>query len=307
MTVFFLKRLWSGAFTLFAIFTLTFFIMKSVPGGPFDSEKALPTEVKINLEKKFYLNEPLFKQYWRSFTNTLRGDFGPSYRYLGTRSVNEIIRETLPVSVELGFYSLVMAIVLGIPLGVLAAYKKKTWLDFSSQFIAASGISLPNYLVASILILIFSIQLGLFSPALWEAWDSKVLPVITLGLRPMALLARLTRASLSEILTQDYIRTAHAKGLSMTAILFKHAMKNALIPLITVLGPLVAAILTGSFVVEVIFAIPGMGRYFVSAVLDRDYTLIMGMTLTYGVFVVVTNFLVDIAYRWADPRIELNG
>lgn len=305
MIVFLVKRLVGAVPTLLALMTLTFFVMRLVPGGPFDSERALPEEVKANIAAKYHFDEPLLKQYGRYLFDVARGDLGPSYRYMGARGVNEIIADTLPVSAQLGFLAIAFAALVGVPLGALAAYRRNSWFDFSSMFFAVAGISLPNYLLASILILVFSMHLGWFPPALWEDWRSMVLPVITLSARPTALIARLTRASLLETLNTDYIRTARAKGLSTFDVVFKHALKNALVPVVTMLGPLTAAIITGSFVIEVIFAIPGMGKHFVSAVTDRDYTLIMGVTLVYGIIVIAANIIVDLMYAWIDPRIRL--
>ncbi len=300
-----LKRLLSAIPTLLVLMTLTFSIMRTVPGGPFDSERALPDEVKANIAAKYHFDEPLWKQYGRYLRDLTRGDLGPSYRYMGARGVNEIIAESMPVSLQLGFWAIALSIICGVPLGAIAAYKRNSLFDFSATFFAVSGISLPNYLLASILILIFSMHLGWFPPALWEDWRSMVLPVLTLAARPMALIARLTRASLLETLHNDYIRTARSKGLSGFSVLFKHALKNALIPVITMLGPLTAAVITGSFVIEVMFAIPGMGKHFVSAVTDRDYPLIMGVTVVYGIIVITANLIVDLLYAWVDPRIRI--
>lgn len=299
------KRLLGAIPTLLALMTLTFFVMKVVPGGPFDGERALPDEIKNNLAAKYHLDEPLWKQYGRYLGDVARGDLGPSYRYMGARGVNEIIAESLPVSLQLGAWAILIAMLLGVPLGALAAYKRNTWLDFSAMFVAVAGLSMPNFLVASLLILVFSIHLGWLPPALWDGWQSMILPIATLTLRPMALIARLTRASLVESLATDYVRTAEAKGLSAFTVVFKHALKNALVPVVTLLGPLTAAVITGSFVIEVIFAIPGMGKHFVSAVTDRDYTLIMGVTLVYGVIVILANLVVDLLYALIDPRIRL--
>lgn len=305
MFPFLAKRLLGAIPTLLALMTLTFFVMRIVPGGPFDSERALPDEVKANIAAKYHLDEPIWKQYVRYLGDLAQGDLGPSYRYMGTRGVNEIISESLPVSAQLGFFAIALAMLIGVPFGALAAYRRNTWFDFSAMFAAIAGISLPNYLLASILILVFSMHLGWLPPALWDDWKSMILPVVTLSARPTALIARLTRASLLETLNTDYIRTAKAKGLDTFTILFKHALKNALVPVVTLLGPLTAAVITGSFVIEVIFAIPGMGRHFVSAVTDRDYTLIMGVTIVYGVIVIAANLIVDMLYAWIDPRIRL--
>ncbi|MEW6057696.1 MAG: ABC transporter permease [Bdellovibrionota bacterium] len=305
MIVYLFKRIMIAVPTLFALMTITFFIMKIVPGGPFDGEKALPDEVKANLEAKYRFDQPIWKQYAEYVSNVVQGDFGPSYRYLGGRNVDEIIYDSFPVSALLGFYSIFLSVLIGLPLGVMAAYRKNSWIDFSAMFLAIAGVSLPNFLLASILVLVFSVYLEWLPPALWEGWSSAVLPVATLSVRPIALVARLTRASLLETLNTDYVRTARAKGLSTFKVVFKHALKNALVPVVTLLGPLTAAIITGSFVVEMIFAIPGMGKHFVSAVTDRDYTLIMGLTIVYGILVILANIVVDLMYAWIDPRIRL--
>ncbi|MBI2604604.1 MAG: ABC transporter permease [Deltaproteobacteria bacterium] len=304
MLTYALKRLALAVPTMLALMLITFVVMKAVPGGPFDDEKALPPDVKAAIEKSYHFDEPVLRQFARYVSGALSGDLGPSYRYAGSRTVNEVIAESFPVSAQLGLVALAFAMSAGIPLGVLAARHRGGALDFSAMFLAIAGVSLPSYLVASVLILVFSLWLGWLPPALWEDWRSMVLPAVTLGLRPLAMVARLTRASLLETLHSDYVRTAEAKGLGARSILFKHALKNALIPVVTLLGPLVAATVAGSFVVEMIFAIPGMGKHFVSAVIDRDYTLIMGLTLVYGVLVIGANLAVDLVYGWIDPRMR---
>jgi ABC-type dipeptide/oligopeptide/nickel transport system permease component len=231
-------------------------------------------------------------------------DFGPSYKYIG-RTVNDIIGESLGVSIELGIYALIVALGIGLPLGIASAYKQNTWLDFSSMFLAVSGVSAPSYLVAALLIYIFCIRLDWLPPALWEDWRSAILPAVTLGIRPASLIARLTRASLLESIRADYIRTARAKGLAETVVVLKHALRNSLIPVLTLLGPLTAYVITGSFVVEYIFAIPGMGKHFINAVTNRDYPLIMGVTMVYGFLLVFCNLAVDVLYARVDPRIRL--
>jgi oligopeptide transport system permease protein len=304
MLVFLARRILSLVATLFVLATLTFFLLRLVPGGPFDSDKALPPDIKANVEAKFGLNLPLSVQYGRYLQGLVVGDFGPSFKYLG-RTVTEIIADTLPTSMELGIYALVLALCLGLPLGILSAYKQNTWVDFSSMFIAVAGISLPSYLVGAMLIYIFCLQLDWFPPALWEDWTHKVLPTITLGVRPAALIARLTRASLLESIRADYVRTARAKGLSESTVILKHAMRNSLIPVITLLGPLTAYVLTGTFVIEYVFAIPGMGKHFIDAVSNRDYPLVMGVTMVYGFLLVFANLCVDLSYAIVDPRIRV--
>lgn len=304
MGPFLLRRFFSILATLFVLATITFFLLRMVPGGPFDSDKVLPPDIKANVEAKFGLDKPLYVQYISYLSGMTRFDFGPSFKYIG-RTVSEIILDTLPTSVELGFYSLILAILLGIPLGILSAYKQNTWVDFSAMFMAVAGISLPSYFVAAILIYVFSLRLNLLPPALWEEWVHKILPTITLGTRPAALIARLTRAALLESIRSDYVRTARAKGVSETMVVLKHALRNSLIPVITLLGPLAAYVLTGTFVIEYIFAIPGMGKYFIDAVTNRDYPLIMGVTMVYGFTLVAANLAVDICYAIVDPRIRV--
>lgn len=304
MIPFLVRRILTILATLFVLATITFFLLRVVPGGPFDSDKALPPDIKANVEAKFGLDKPLHVQYVHYLAGLARFDFGPSFKYIG-RTVTEIILDTLPTSMELGVYSMLLAILLGIPLGVLSAYKQNTWLDFSSMFLAVAGISLPSYFVGAILIYVFSLHLDLFPPALWEDWDSKILPTITLGTRPAALIARLTRAALLESIRSDYVRTARSKGLSEGVVVLKHALRNSLIPVVTLLGPLAAFVVTGTFVIEYIFAIPGMGKYFIDAVTNRDYPLVMGVTMVYGFMLVVANLLVDLAYAVIDPRIRI--
>ena len=305
MLQFLIKRLLTIVSTLVVLATLTFFLMRIVPGGPFDSDKALPPEIKANVEAKFKLNLPLWQQYTEYMFGLAQLDFGPSYKYVG-RNVNEIIAESLPTSIELGIYSLILALLLGLPLGIMSAYKQNTWVDFSSMFFAVAGVSAPSYFVGAILIYVFCLQFNWFPPALWEDWRSAVLPTITLGVRPAALIARLTRASLLESLRSDYVRTARAKGVSEFFVIMKHALRNSLIPVVTLLGPLTAYIVTGTFVIEYIFAIPGMGKHFINAVTNRDYPLIMGVTMVFGFMLVLSNLIVDITYAIIDPRIRIS-
>lgn len=305
MIVFLARRFFVILATLFVLATITFFLLRVVPGGPFDSDKALPPDIKANVEAKFGLDKPMAVQYTNYLLGIVRLDFGPSFKYIG-RDVTEIITDTFPTSMELGIYALILAIAIGIPLGILSAYKQNTWLDFSAMFLAVAGISLPSYFVGAILIYLFSLQLDWLPPALWEDWPSKVLPTITLGTRPAALIARLTRAALLESIRSDYVRTARAKGLSESKVVLKHALRNSLIPVITLIGPLAAYVVTGTFVIEYIYAIPGMGKYFIDAVTNRDYPLVMGVTMIYGFMLVVANLLVDVAYAIVDPRIRLS-
>ena len=305
MATFLLRRLLTIVATLWVLATLTFFLLRIVPGGPFDSDKALPPEIKANVEAKFGLDKPVSVQYLSYLKGLVTLDFGPSFKYEG-RTVTEIIADTLPTSVELGCYSLLLSILIGLPLGILSAYKQNTWLDFSAMFTAVAGISLPSYFVGAILIYVFALQLQWVPPALWDDWLSKILPTITLGTRPASLIARLTRAALLESIRSDYVRTARAKGLSEGSVVLKHALRNSLIPVVTLLGPLAAFVLTGTFVIEYIFAIPGMGKYFIDAVTNRDYPLIMGVTMVFGFTLVMANLVVDLCYAVIDPRIRIS-
>jgi len=304
MLIYALRRILSIVPMLLLLATLTFFLLRLAPGGPFDTDQVWPPEIQANIAHKYELDRPLTVQFFHWLGDVVQGNLRESFQYTGY-PVSVIISGSLPTSLLLGGWALFFAISLGIPLGCVAAWKQRGWMDHFIQFLTASGLSLPTYLLASILILIFSLKLNWFPPALWESPLSIVLPVITLGWRPMAIVANLTRVSMIEALTSDYIRTAYGKGLSATTVLFKHALKNSLIPVITVIGPLAANMITGSFLVETIFQIPGMGRHFVQAVLNRDYPLVMGVTLVYGIILITSNIVVDLLYAWIDPRIRL--
>jgi oligopeptide transport system permease protein len=281
---------------------ITFFLMRLAPGGPFDTDRAFSPEVKANILRTYELDQPTYIQYAHWLRDVLHGDLHESFQYIG-KPVIEIIEDSLPPSMSLGILALLFAIAIGLPLGCLAAMKRGSFLDTSAMFLAIAGISLPSYLVASILILVFSLWLKWLPPALLDGPSSLILPVITLGLRPLAIIARLTRSSLIEALHSDYVRTAYGKGLPETRIILKHALKNSIIPVVTLMGPLAAALVTGSFLVEMVFQLPGLGKHFVQAVLNRDYPLIMGVTLVYGVILILSNIVVDVIYSWADPRI----
>jgi len=279
--------------------------MHIVPGGPFDTEKQLPPEIVANIEEKYYLDKPLYAQYLLYMRNLLLGDLGPSYKYLG-RTVNDVIADTFPVSLQLGVIAFTLSIIVGIGSGVLSATarEKAKWLDQLSMLTAIGGVSIPHFVLAALLILIFSQTFNLFPPALWEGWRYMVLPALSLAAAPAAYITRLMRSTLLEVLKEDYIRTAYAGGLSKSSILFRHALKNALTPLVTFSGPLFAGLITGSFIIEYIFSIPGMGKYFVTAVINRDYPLIMGVTLVYALLIVLVNLAVDLIYFIVDPRIR---
>jgi oligopeptide transport system permease protein len=305
LTTYVLRRLAGAVMVLFIIASLTFLLLRLVPGGPFDEEKALPPAVKANIEAKYHLDKPLLIQYGYYMGGLLRGDLGESYKYLG-RSITDIIGETLPNSLQLGVYALVIAFLIGIPAGVFAAARHNQWEDNLTMVAAISGVSLPSFLVAPILILIFCYGMGWLPAALWDGPEYYILPMITLGIRPAAVIARLTRASVLEVIRSDYIRTAKAKGLGWPSILYKHVLKNSLIPVLTFSGPLVAGVLSGSFVIEIIFAIPGMGKHLVQSVTNRDYPLILGTTLLFSALLVLANLIVDLLYSYFDPRIKLS-
>jgi oligopeptide transport system permease protein len=306
MVIYALRRLVGSLPTLLILLTLTFFLLRLAPGGPFDTDHAWPPEVQANIARKYELDRPVHVQFAHWIEDIARGDLRESFQYVG-RPVRDIIGESLPTSIVLGGWALLFSVALGIPLGCLAAWRQNTVWDYSAMFLAVAAISLPSYLAASLLILVFSLWLGWLPPALWEGPSSMVLPIITLGTRPMAIVARLTRATVLEALRADYVRTARGKGVPESAVIFKHALKNSMIPVITVLGPIAANLVTGSFLVEIVFQIPGMGKHFVQAVMNRDYPLVMGVTLVYGVVLIFANLMVDLVYGWMDPRIRLEG
>ncbi len=298
-----LKRLAHGVIVLWAVASLTFVLLRLAPGGPFDSEKKLPPEIIANLEAKYHLNEPVFEQYLRYLAGLAHGDLGPSYKYLD-RTVTEIVADTLPTSALLGALAAVFALLVAFPLGLFAAYYRDSVVDRFCLLISTLGISLPNFILGALLIWAVALQLGWLHAGRWDDWSSVILPTVTLGAAPAAYLTALLRSSLIETLSEDYVRTARAKGATESAVVVRHTLRNSLLPVLTVMGPLIAALLTGSFVVEYVFAIPGMGRFFITAVTDRDYPLIMGATMVYTAILVIANFIVDLTYGWIDPRIR---
>jgi oligopeptide transport system permease protein len=298
-----LKRFVHGVIVLWAVATLTFLLLRLAPGGPFDSERKLPPEIIANLEAKYHLNEPVLEQYVRYLAGLAHGDFGPSYKYLD-RGVTEIIADTLPTSALLGILAVLFTMVVSFPLGFFAAYYRESIIDRLCLFIGTLGISLPNFILGALLIWAVALQMGWLQAGRWDDWSSVILPMVTLGAAPAAYVSALLRSSLIETLGEDFVRTARAKGVREHSVLARHALRNSLIPILTVMGPLTATLLTGSFVVEYVFAIPGMGRFFITAVTDRDYPLIMGVTLVYTAILVSANFAVDLLYGWVDPRIR---
>ena len=304
MIHFIARRLVNLVFALFVLATLIFFMVRALPGGPFDQEKPLPPEVVKNLEAYYGLDKSLGEQYVAFLANAARGDFGPSYASRGD-TVGALILRHLPVSAELGLWALILAVALGIPLGVLAAYYHNTWVDFLATFLAVLGRSIPTIALAPLLILIFAQTLGWLPTARFDTPAHRVLPTLALGLGMAALIARLARSSMLQVIREDYIRTARAKGLGEFTVVFVHALRNAPIPVVTLLGPLLAVVVTGTFIVEVFFAVPGLGRYYITSIGTRDYPVIMGTSLLFGAVIMVMNALVDILYSWIDPRIRL--
>lgn len=303
MKKFLTRRLIAMVITLWIIATLTFILAKVIPGGPFTKEKALPPAVQRNIEAKYHLNDPLWKQYVDYLKNLLKGDLGPSFRYEAL-TVNDIIKKGFPVSAFLGAVALLIAVGLGIPAGIISAYKQNFWQDNFVMFFSILGISIPNFILATLFMYFFSLKLHIFPTAGWGNIGNVILPAVTLAAYPTAYIARLTRSSMLDVLNQDYIKTARSKGLSEFKVLIVHSLKNAVLPVVTYLGPLIAAVFTGSFVVERIFFIPGLGRYYVTSIYDRDYTVILGTTIFYAAFLIIANFVVDIVYAIIDPRIS---
>ncbi|WP_394140989.1 ABC transporter permease [Cytobacillus oceanisediminis] len=305
MTGYIIKRLFAMIVTLWFIITLTFFLMHSIPGSPFNEERNTSEAVQRNLEKFYHLDEPLYVQYGMYLKSVVTFDFGPSIKK-SSQTVNEMLGRGFPVSFELGIVTLIVAVFSGIALGIIAALRHNGIIDYLAMTIAVLGISVPNFVLATLLIQQLAVNLAILPVATWSSPKHMILPTLALATGPMAIIARLTRSSMLEVLTQDYIKTAKAKGLSPVKIVFKHALRNALLPVVTVLGSLAASILTGTFVIEKIFAIPGMGKYFVESINTRDYPVIMGTTVFYSTILIMMLFLVDIAYGVLDPRIKLH-
>ena len=303
MLTFALQRLLSAVPTLLILATLVFFLLRAAPGGPLDAERALPPEVQAQVAAAYHLDEPLWRQFGRYLGGALQGDLGPSFQYPG-RSVNELIAAGFPVSLQLGLSAMALALLLGCGAGALAALRRDRWPDHGVMALAVAGLSIPTFVVAPLLVLAFAVTLGWLPAGGWGAWRSAVLPVVALALPQVAYLARLMRGSMAEVLQQNYIRTARAKGLPEHRVILRHALLPALIPVLSYLGPATAQIITGSVVVEQIFSIPGLGRHFVQGALNRDYTVVMGVVLFYGALIVAFNFVVDLLYGVLDPRVR---
>jgi oligopeptide transport system permease protein len=304
MIRFLTRRLLQFVPTLWIIGSLAFVLVRLAPGGPFLSEREIPAAARAQLAHAYGLDQPLRVQYVRFWENALRLDLGPSYHYPG-RQVREIIAEALPVSAELGGWALLVALLAGVPIGIVAARRQNTAWDHVAMGVALAGVSVPNFVLGPVLVLVFSLTLYWLPPALWQGPASRVLPVVTLATAYVAYVARLTRAGMLEVLRQDYIRTARAKGLAERLVVMKHALRIGILPVVSYLGPAAARILMGSVVVETIFEIPGLGRYLVNAAFNRDYTLVLGEVLFYAGLLMTLNLLVDVAYAWLDPRVEL--
>lgn len=303
MLRFILRRVLGMIPVLIVVATTTFFIMRLAPGGPFDTDREIPAEILKNINAKYHLDEPLHKQYLRYMWGLLQGDLGPSFRY-ASHTVNDIISDTWHISAALGIAGLFYALCLGISSGILAASKPNSLRDYVPMSISLLGVCLPSFVIGPLFILIFGIGLDWFNVSGWEHPSDIVLPAMSLGTLYAAYISRLTRGGLLDVIKQDYIRTARAKGLKGSTIMIRHTLKGGLLPVVTFLGPATAGILVGSFVVETIFNIPGLGRFFVQSALNRDYTLVMGMVLLFAVLLLVLNLLVDIAYTFLDPRVS---
>ena len=300
------KRILFMIISLFLIVTVTFFLMHSIPGGPFTSEKNVPDEIKVALEKYYGIDKPLGEQYVDYLKRVITWDLGPSFSEKSS-TVNDVINRGFPVSAHLGLQAIAIAVTGGITLGVIAALRHNKWQDYTAMVIAVLGLSVPGFILATFYQYFLAIEWGLFPIAKWDSFKHTVLPSLALSAMPLAFIARLTRSNMIEVLGQDYIKTAKAKGLNTVVITVKHAIRNALLPVVTYLGPLIASILTGTFVIERIFGVPGLGREFVLSITNRDYTVIMGTTVFYSIFLIAMVLLVDIAYTLIDPRIKLNN
>ena len=304
-----LGRILQAIPVLLAVITVTFFLIHSAPGGPFSADKAVPPEVIKALEEQYNLNQPIWQQYVSYLGDVVRGDFGPSFKYSG-RTVNELIAAGLPITAELAFYAMIVALVIGLLAGIGAAVRPNTAQDYIPMTAAMIGICMPSFLLGPLLVLVFGINLEWLPVSGWgDIPGDKILPSITLGAGFAAYIARLSRGGMLEVLSQDYIRTARAKGLSETLIILKHALRVGLIPVVAFLGPAFAGLLSGSFVVETIFQIPGLGRFYVQAAFNRDYTLILGMTIFLSTLIIVFNLLSDMLAIWLNPKLrhEIKG
>ncbi|NOZ49741.1 MAG: ABC transporter permease [Chloroflexi bacterium] len=321
MTKFIIRRILFSIPVLLAITIFTFAVVQALPGGPFSTvgEKSMPEHMRLIMERRYGLDKPVYEQFFLYLKRLAQGDLGPMFK-LRSQTVNDIVAQTWPVSIQLGVLSLILGFSIGLPAGIIAALKRNSMVDYMATFGAVLGASIPNMVLAPILILVFGVWLrwlpiafwgadppfilGIFPKPTLEFWTHAVMPTVSLGTAVSAGIARLTRASLLEVMGEDYIRTARAKGLRERVIIIRHALKNAMIPVATIVGPLLAGLLTGTFIVEQIFALNGMGRRFINSVSEREYFLLTGLTLIYALMLVAGNLLVDITYAWLDPRIR---
>ncbi len=308
MLNYFFRRLLGAIPTIFIIILISFFLIRLAPGGPFDFDRTLAPEIQANLNAQYHLDKPVYVQFGYYFIDLVQGDFGPSFQYKNF-SVTELIAQGFPVSLQLGLAAILLALIIGCAAGMLAAYKQNSRIDYIVMTLSMTGISIPNFVVAPILILIFAVSFTLLPAGGWNNGEFKnqILPIITLALPQIAYIARISRSSMIEVLRMPYIRTAYSKGLSGFYILTRHALKPTLLPVISYLGPAIAGVITGSVVVEQIYGIPGLGRYFIQGALNRDYTLVMGVVVFYGILIIVLNLIVDLLYGWLDPQIRLQG
>ena len=307
MIPFIARRLWNGFLTLAALATLTFFVMRLTPGGPFSRNRKISPEVQANIEAAFHLDEPVWQQFGRYLWGLLRLDLGPSTRHRDY-SVNDLIASGLPYSLTIGFWAILIAALVGIALGLAGALRRNGVTDYVAGTVGVIGIAIPIFIIGPLMQLYFSLHLGWFPVGGWNnGWRSVVLPVVVLALPNIAYISRLTRSSLIESLRENHVRTARAKGIGGWRVLWRHALTGALLPVVAYLGPAAAALITGSILIETMFAVPGVGRHFVDAALNRDYPLVMGITITYGAFLIVFNILTDLLRGWLDPRVRHDG
>ena len=305
MIRFIFRRILETIPVLWAVATITFFMLRLAPGGPFDDERQVSPEVLRTLQAHYGLDKPLMAQYGDYLLNLLKGDLGPSFKYPG-RTVNEITRDSFPNSMELGFYSMSIALALGLTLGIVASLKPNSILDYLPSSMAMVGICLPTFVLGPLLVLVFALKLQWFPYPGWDTPATKVLPSFTLGAYYAAYIARLTRGGMREILTQDFIRTARAKGASAQVIVLRHALRGGLLPVVSFMGPAFAGLVAGSFVIETIFNVPGLGKHFVTSAFNRDYTMVLGLVLFFATLIVVFNTLVDILQVWLNPKLKLS-
>jgi len=305
MIKYLIRRLVFMVLSLWLIITITFFLMRIAPGNPFTSEKKIPPVIEANLHAHYGLDQPWYVQYGEYLLKVVQWDFGPSFKYK-SQTVNELINDGFPVSFVLGVEAILISLAIGVILGVIAALSHNKWQDYFAMIVAVLGISVPSFIMAAFLQYIFAIKLGIFPVARWGTFMHIVLPALALAASPTAFIARLTRSSMLEVLSNDYIKAARAKGISGFKITVKHTIRNAILPVVSYMGPLTAGIVTGSFVIEKLFGIPGLGSQFVKSINNRDYTVIMGVTVFYSVILLVSVLLVDILYGLIDPRMKLS-